>query len=200
MIANYFKVALRVMLRTRSFSSINIIGLALGMTGALLLFLWINHEHSYEQFHENKDRLFNAWNKAEENGQVNTWNWTPRILASTLKHDYSNVEQAVSVAQWGEQHLFNVGDVRITKRSGIFTDAPFLTMFSFPLLQGDASKALSEPNSIVITEEFARQLFGSGEAYNEIVSVSQSGHTFEFKVTGILKSLPANTDFDFEYI
>jgi putative ABC transport system permease protein len=200
MIANYFKVALRVMLRTRSFSAINIIGLALGMTGALLLFLWIAHEHSYEQFHENKDRLFNAWNKAKENGQVNTWNWTPRILASTLKHDYSNVEQAVSVAQWGEQHLFNVGDVRITKRSGIFTDAPFLTMFSFPLVKGDVSKALSEPNSIVITEEFARQLFGNGEAYNEIVSVSQSGHTFEFKVTGVLKSLPANTDFNFEYI
>ncbi len=200
MIANYFKVALRVMLRTRSFTFINIVGLALGMTGALLLFLWISHEHSYDKFHEKKDRLYNAWNRAEENGQFNSWNWTPRILAPTLKQDYSVVEEAVSVGQWGEQHLFTVGDVRLVKRSAIFTDAPFLTMFSLPLLKGDPTKALNEPNSIVITEELARQLFGAANAYNETVSLSQSGETFEFKITGILKSLPPNTDFDFEYI
>src|SRR5687767_3404378 len=109
MIANYFKVAWRVMFRTRAFSSINIIGLALGMTGALLLFLWIHHEHSYDQFHEKKDRLYQAWNKAKENGQFNAWNWTPRVLAPTLKQDYSSVEQAISFAQWGDQYLFNVG-------------------------------------------------------------------------------------------
>ncbi len=200
MLSNYFKVAWRVMLRTKSFSSINIFGLALGMTGALLLFLWIHHEFSYDQFHQNKDRLYMAWNRATENGQINCWSYTPRVLAPTLKEEFAQVEQSVSFAQWGEQHLFTVGDTRLTKTSGVFTDAAFLTMFSFPLLQGDPIRALTAPNSIVLTEDFARQLFGDKNAFGETLSISQSGYTFEFVVSGILQTLPPNSDFHFEYL
>ncbi|MCW5910492.1 MAG: ABC transporter permease [Cyclobacteriaceae bacterium] len=200
MITNYFKVASRIMIRNKAYSFINISGLALGMTGAILLFLWIAHEFSYEQFHADKHRIYKAWNRALENGQVNCWDTTPRILAPTLEEEFSPVEAAISYARWDSKHLFTVGETRLLKTSGVFTDPALLTIFSFPLLEGNPAKALESPNSIVLTESFARQLFGSREAFGEAVTVSQSGHSFEFTVSGILKDLPSNTDFNFEYL
>lgn len=200
MISNYFKVAWRVMFRNKAFSMINISGLALGITGSLLLFLWIAHELSFEQFHTDKDRLYMAWNRATENGQINCWSTTPRILAPTLKEEYTSIESAASYANWGTQHLFTVGETRILKTTGVFTDPSFLSLLYFPMLKGDPLRAFNNHNSIVITESFARQLFGDKEAFGQSVTISQSGYSFEFDVSGILKDLPLNTEFNFEYL
>lgn len=200
MVSNYFKVASRIMVRNMAYSMINISGLALGITGAALLFILISHEFSYDQFHSDKHRIFKAWNRALENGQINCWDVTPRILAPTLQEEFSPVESAISYAKWDVKHLFKIGETRFLKTSGAFTDPAFLTLFSFPLLNGNPAKALENPNALVLTESFARQLFGNEEAFGETVTISQSGHDFEFIVTGVLKDLPANTDFNFEYL
>lgn len=200
MLANYFKIASRVMLRSKSFSLINVSGLALGITSAILLFLWIDHEFSYDQFHENKTSIYKVWNRTTINGQLQAWDRTPRVLAPTLAADFSAVESAVSYVDYGAAYLFTVGETRLMKNAGVFTDPEFLTMFSFPLLKGKASQALVDANSIVLTEDFAKQLFGDKEAFGETVTIWDSGHSFPFTVTGILKELPSNTDFHFEYI
>jgi putative ABC transport system permease protein len=200
MFSNYIKVALRFMMRNKTFSAINISGLALGITGSLLLFLWIAHELSFEQFHKDKDQLYMAWNRASENGGVVCWETTPRVLAPTLKEEFTAVESTSSYASWGVSHLFTVGDKKIMKTSGVFVDSAFLTMLSFPLVQGNAAKAFENPNSIVITEKFARLLFDDQEAFGETVRISQSGHSFDFTVAGVMKDLPPNTDFKFEYL
>lgn len=200
MLTNYFKVAYRVMFRNKTFSSINILGLAVGMTGALLLFLWIHEEFSFEDFHSDKDRIYKAWNRTNENGQINCWDNTPRILAPTLVEEFAPVENSVSFALWGSKQLFNYGNTRLLKTSGAYTDSEFLNIFSFPLLKGDANKALAEPTSIVLTESFANQLFGDNEPFGETITLEESGYKFEFKVTGILKNLPSNTDFKFDYL
>jgi putative ABC transport system permease protein len=200
MLTNYFKVASRVMLRNKSFSFINIFGLALGMSSAALLFLWIEREFSYDQFHENKEKIFVAWNRENQNGQIQCESTTPRVLAPTLAQEYAGVESAVSYAAYGNSHLFTVGEKRLVKTSGVFTDPQFLTMFSFPMLKGEPSKALGNPNSIILTESFATQLFGDKEAFGQTLSIGESGYTFQFTVTGILKDLPTNTDFHFDYL
>lgn len=200
MIGNYLTVGLRVIARNRAFSIMNIAGLTLGMTGALLLGLWIMHEYSYDRFHHDGDRLYVAWNRAMENGQINCWSTTPRVLAPTLAKDYSRVEHAVSYAAWGSTYLFTVGEKKLLKTTGVFTDPQFLQMFTFPVIAGDPATALDNPNSIVITKDFARQLFGVKNAFGETLTISHSGHSFDFIVTAILKDLPANTDFKFEYI
>lgn len=200
MLGNYFKVASRVMLRNRLYSFINIFGLTLGLTGASLLFLWVGREFSYDQFHLDKDRIYKAWNREVQNGEIQCWSKTPRVLAPTLAQEYPAVESAVSYARYGSSQLFTAGETRLIKNTGVYTDAPFLGMFSFPLLKGDPSKALSEPNAIVVTEQFARQLFGSREAFGETISIEESGYTFQFTITGILKDLPPNTDFYFDYL
>lgn len=200
MLANYCKFALRVMMRSKSFSMINLTGLSLGVTGALMLFVWIHHEFSYEEFHAMKDRLHIVWNRAQMNGQVQCWSTTPRVLAPTLASEFASVDKAVSFAQWGPTHLFTVGDTRLLKKTGVFADPGILTMLSFPLLKGHPGRALDDPGSIVITEDFARQLFADKDAFGETLTISEGDHSFQFKVTGIMKSLPSNTAFDFEYI
>lgn len=200
MLANYLKTAVRVMIRSKAFTAINISGLALGITGALLLFLWVAHEFSFEQFHENKDRIHIAWNRGTENGQVVCWSVTPRVLAPTLQKEFASIEKAISVAMWGSTHLFTVGENKFLKTSGIFTDPAFLEMLSFPLVHGEKRNALSNPNGIVVTESFAKQLFGDRQALGETVTITQGDYKFEFSISGILRDLPANTDFKFEYI
>jgi putative ABC transport system permease protein len=200
MLINYFKVAVRVTLRNKTYSSVNIFGLTFGLSSAILLFLWIQKEFTYDQFHVDKDQLFVAWNREVDKGQINCWLTTPRILAPTLVQEYTSIESATSYGEYGSKHLFTIGQKRIVKNTGVFVDAPFLSMFSFPLLKGDARIALANPNSIVLTESFARQLFGDKDAFGESLSIGESGYTFPFTVTGILKDLPDNTDFHFEYL
>lgn len=200
MLANYFKVASRVMVRNKSFSLINILGLTMGLTGALLLFLWIGKEFTYDEFHANKDDIYKAWNRARIDGALQCWDRTPRVLAPTVAQEYSAVERAVSYADYNTAFLFTKGDVRIMKNSGAFTDPQFLSMFSFPLIKGDPLKALSDPNSIVLTEDFARELFGDKEAFGEVITIWEENNSFDFTITGIVKELPANTSFQFQYL
>lgn len=200
MLANYFKVAFRVMLRNKSYSFINLFSLALGITAFAFLFLWIQNEFTYDQFHTDKDRLYKVFNRVQANNTINSWDVTARVLAPTLKEEYTAVESAISYTAWGEQHLFIEGDKRIIKTTGAYADVDILTMFSFPLLKGDPKTAFKEPQSIVITESFAHELFGDKEAFGEQVNIGESGESFSLTVTGVMKDLPSNTDFHFEYI
>lgn len=200
MLSNYFKVAFRVLLRNKSYSFINLFSLALGITAFAFLFLWIQNEFTYDQFHPDKDRIYKAWNSDVANGQIKSWDVTARVLAPTLKEEYTAVESAISFTGWGEQHLFTEGDKRIIKTTGAYADVDILTMFSFPLVKGDAKTAFKDPMSIVITERFARELFGDKEAFGETVTIGETGQNFSLTITGVLKDLPSNTDFHFEYI
>src|SRR3954465_14919736 len=97
MFKNYFKVAFRNLFRSKGFSAINILGLAIGMASAMLILLWIENELSYDQFHEKKDRIYNAWNRASFSGKLQSWSTTPKVLARTLEKDFPEVEQSARV-------------------------------------------------------------------------------------------------------
>lgn len=195
MLKNFFKVAWRNLLRYKGFSAINIIGLAVGMASAILILLWIQNEMSYDQFHDKKDRIYEAWNRANFSGELNCWNTTPKVLARTLERDLPEVEAAVRV-DWGSNFLFSVGEKRLTVE-GTIVDSNFLQVFSFPLLKGNPALVLKDMHSIVITESLAKKLFGAEEAMNKIIKIDNKEN---FTVTGILKDLPNNTRFKFEYL
>jgi ABC-type antimicrobial peptide transport system permease subunit len=195
MLKNYFKVAFRNLARNKGFSAINILGLAIGMASAILILLWIQNEVSYDQFHEKKDRIYEAWNRATFNGKLNCWNTTPKILARTLERDLPEVEQAVRV-DWGSNYLFSIGEKRLTVQ-GTIVDSNFLQVFSFPLLKGNPKTVLNDVHSIVLTEKLAKKLFGNEDAMGKIIKIDNKDN---FTVTGILKDLPTNTRFKFEYL
>ena len=195
MIKNFFKVALRNLVKSTGFSTINILGLAIGMASAMLILLWIQNEVSYDRFHEKKDRIYEAWNRAEFSGELNCWNTTPKILARTLEKDLPEVEKAVRV-DWGSNFLFSIGDKRLTVR-GTIVDSAFLQVFTFPLIKGRPESVLKDMYSIVLTESLAKKLFGNEEAMGKVIKIDNKEN---FTVTGILKDLPNNTRFDFEYL
>jgi putative ABC transport system permease protein len=195
MIKNFFKVAFRNLLRSKGFSFINIFGLAVGMASAVLIVLWIQNELSYDQFHKNKDRIYEAWNRANFDSKLFCWNTTPKILARTLERELPEVERSVRV-NWSSNLLFSVGDKRIMKQ-GNMVDTGFLQMFSFPMLKGNPTTALNEMHSIVLTERLAKAIFGKEEAMGKLIKIENKDN---FVVSGILKDLPNNTRFEFEYL
>jgi putative ABC transport system permease protein len=195
MLHNFFKSALRNLLRSRGFSVINIVGLAIGMAGAIIILLWIENEVSYDQFHQNKSRIYEAWNRVSFNGKVLTWDATPKVLAGTLERDLPEVEQATRV-NWPNRWVFSK-DAKEFFAQGTQVDSNFLQVFTFPLIEGNAQMALKEINSIVLTEKLAIRLFGKEEAVGKTLKIINQG---SFTVTGILRDLPNNTIFDFEYL
>lgn len=195
MIRNYLKIAIRNLFRNKGFSFINISGLAIGMAAAILILLWIQSEVSYDQFHEKKERIYEAWNKAHFSGELHCWNTTPKVLARTLEKDLPEVERAVRV-NWPSSYLFSVGDKRLTV-TGNIVDTGFLQVFSFPLLKGDPKTALKDGSSILLTEKLARKIYGDEDPMGKVIKLDNKDN---FTITGILKDLPPNTRFDFEYL
>src|ERR1700726_4667924 len=142
MVKNFLKIAFRNLWRSKGFSAINILGLTVGMASAILILLWIQNEMSFDRFHHNKDRLYEAWDRETFDADLHCWNTTPKILGPTLKQDYPEIKNATRV-NWGNNFLFTIGEKRITAM-GTCVDPAFLTMFSFPLVRGDAKSALND--------------------------------------------------------
>ncbi len=195
MIKNYFKIAFRNLWKNQGFSAINIFGLAIGMASALLIFLWMQNEMSVDRFHKKGDRIYLMCNR-DKDAEGKAWAWpnTPKILATTLKKDYAQVEDAVRFNNI--TFLLTAGEKKLNKR-GAFVDCGFLNVFSFPLLGRNAKNALKGSYSIVLTEKLAKALFGSKDAMGKIVRVDSVNNC---TVTGVLKDLPNNTQFEFDYL
>jgi len=195
MFKNYLKVAFRNLWKNKGFSFINIIGLAIGMSSAILILLWIQNEVTYDGFHEKKDRIYEAWNRAAFSGAMHCWNTTPKPLAAAMHRDFPEVEHAARV-NWPSRLLFTVGEKRLMEQGNI-VDSVFLQIFSFPLLQGNPATALNDGHSILLTQTFARALFGNADAMGKVIRIDDKEN---FTVTGILKDLPNNTRFTFKYL
>jgi putative ABC transport system permease protein len=194
MLKNFFKVTIRNLWRNKGFSTLNIVGLAIGMAAALLIGLWIQNEMSFDRFHTKKDRTYLMWSREMNNGNLDVWPRVSTMMAPELKKDYAEVEDAVRfrivyfLMTEGEKHL-NI--------EGAFADSGFLSMFSFPLLQGNAKTALTGNQGIVLTEKLAKNLFGNEDPMGRTVRIDS---TDNFTVTGVLKDLPGNTSFTFQYL
>jgi putative ABC transport system permease protein len=194
MLENFFKITFRNLWRNKGTSAINILGLTIGMASAMLILFWIYGEVNTDRFHKNVDRLFWIYNRTPVNGVLIAVNQTPSVLAPALKQDYPEVEQATRfnyvtfLLSSGEKHL----NVR-----GAFADSSCLSMFSFPLIKGNSLKALTDPSGIVLTEKLAKKLFGDQDPLGKTVIVDSNAI---FKITGVLKDLPGNSTFDFEYL
>ncbi|WP_215223991.1 ABC transporter permease [Echinicola shivajiensis] len=192
---NYIKIAWRNLLNKKGFAFINIGGLAIGMASALLILLLVQHEWSMDRFHSKKDRVFRAMNKAEFNGEIHVWGHTPKPLGPALIEEYPEIESMSRVSDMGDI-LFTVDNLKIMAQ-GFFVDTDFLRIFDFSLVEGDKQSLFKNPTDIVITQDFAKRLFGSVDALGKTVLVNNEE---TFTVTGLLKDLPSNTQFEFDYL
>ncbi len=195
MFKNYLKIAWRNLIRNKSFSMLNIVGLAMGLAVTTLIILWITYEITFDRFHTNIDRVYEVNNQYTVDGEIWTWNSTPKAMAKAIKKDYPEVA-GVSRYFNDTPFLFAKDDTRINA-TGTVIDPDFLNIFSFPLIKGDKETVFTDVNSVVITETLAHKIFGNQDPMGEMVKIDNAD---TFKVTGILKDLPPNTSFSFEFL
>ncbi|MFC1724680.1 ABC transporter permease [candidate division KSB1 bacterium] len=190
MFKNYLKIAFRSMKRQKGFSLINISGLAVGMACCIIILLWVEHETSWDKFHNNLDRLYRVafyagTDKRDFNGAI-----LPGPVAEYLKEKYPEIIKSTNYRYRG-QVVFKVEDKQYPCK-GVFVHPDFLEMFSFPVINGDIKTALSDPRSIVITEETAVKIFGS----TDITGKTLNG----LQITGVIKNVPVNSSFQFDFL
>lgn len=195
MFKNYFKTAWRNLWRNKGFAAINITGLAIGMASAILILLWIQNELSIDRFYKKEASIYWMYHR-DKDPDGKTWAGlnTPKILATTLKKDYPEVEDAVRFAQI--TFLLTVGDKHLNIQ-GALADSGFINVFDFPLQEGNVKHSLSSGYSIVLTEKLAKKIFGNQSAIGKTVRIDSIHNC---TVTAVLKDLPNNTKFDFEYV
>jgi len=195
MVRNFFIIAWRNLIRKKSFSFINITGLAIGMASAMLILLWIQHEVSYDNFHKKKDRLYQAWNRYTRDGKTGCWNNTPSPMAPAISQDYPEAEKTARV-NFLPPVKIALGDKQFYGR-GRIVDSSFLEMFTFPVVKGNASTALNDVSSIVLTEKLARSIFGDDDPIGKVLKLD---NTDNFKVSAVVKAPPTNSQFEFEFL
>jgi len=195
MVKNFFLVAVRNLFKNRLYSIINISGLAIGLICTMLILLWVDDELSFDSFLPKSDRLYQVYVNAAFDGDITTWRSVPLPTYEEMKIADSNIKNSV-VTGWGGDRLLKAGDTRIMKR-GFYVSEEFLEMFQFPLVEGNAEYVLDDPPSIVITESTAKTLFGSEDPIDKIVRVNDES---DLKVTGVLKDIPKNSSFQFDYL
>jgi len=195
MFRNYVLITVRNLFKNGFYSFINISGLAIGITCSILILLWVADETSYDQFLPKADRLYQVWVKAFYDGKISSWTSVPLPTYEAFKTADSNIKR-MAVTDWGGSHLLTVNENRLIK-NGYWVSEEFLEMFEFTLLKGDASQVLDDPKSIVITESTAKALFGDEDPINQVVRVDNE---HELKVTGLLKDIPTNSSFEFDFL
>jgi len=198
MLKNYFTTASRYLLKSKTFSLLNILGLAFGLCCALLIALWVHDEYSVDQFHSKKDRIYWVLSELKMTNGSQLWTSSPGPLAEILENDIPGIDKAVRFTNNRDQ-LFKNDSLKF-EESGIAADPAFLTLFDFPLLQGDHQSALEEPNSVVISSKLANKLFPNQEALNQSVTIDDWGTASTFKITGILDKIPDQSTFQFDFI
>jgi putative ABC transport system permease protein len=199
MIKNYLKTAWRNMLRNKVFSVINIMGLALGLTCSLLIMLWVQDEKNVDAFHTNGKDLYQVYERNYYDGKVTADYPTQGLLAEELKRVIPEVQHAsgFEYASPGNGSTFESGE-KIAKMNGMFASEDFLSMFSFPLLQGKAATAISEPGNIAISKKMAEYFFGNAE--DAVGKSIRFENKDELKITAVFQNVPSNSSLQFDFL
>ena len=187
MFRNYLLTALRNVWKNKTYSFLNIFGLAVGITCAGLIFLWVEAELNYDPFPK-KELVYNVRTNQTYNGQIRMFSSSPSPLAAAMKAEIPGV--AATCRTRGNQALFGLGDKTVYE-NGIYADASLFSMFSLSFIQGDPAKAFRDLNSVVITEKVARQFFG--DAANAMGKTLRRDNADNFMVTGVIRDLPENS-------
>lgn len=195
MIKNYIKIAWRNLIRQRAVSTINILGLALGLATCLLISIYIFDELGYDRFHEKSDRIVRViFRGSAPGGKLNEAHVMPPV-AQALKTEFPEVEETVRL-RTGGRPLFLIGDKRFYEEDMAFADPSIFEVFSLPLIHGDPKTALTEPNTTVISQQMAEKYFGTANAVGKVINIHESD--IPLKVSGIMQDIPTNSHFHFD--
>ncbi|MEQ8907471.1 ABC transporter permease [Ekhidna sp.] len=188
MIKNYLKVAIRTLIRQKSYAGINIAGLAIGLASCLLIMMYVFHEQSYDNFYPEGEHVYRVANG--ERGR-----YTPELLAKTMMEEYPQVEATTRISGLWESH-FQIGNQSFFQDGSAWADENIFKVFQMEFVSGNPESAINGPEDLVLTESLATKFFPGESAMGKTIVVDGNN----MKVTAVVKDPPKNTHFPFKFI
>jgi len=196
MIKNYIKTTLRSLLKNRSYSFLNIAGLAIGITCASLIFLWVQDEVTFNHNFAKRNVLYKIYENQTYNGKTSTFLGTPGPMAKAVIAEIPGIKNAARLTGDGDQALFAVPEKAITEK-GNWADPEIFSMLQLQFEKGKASNAFEQLKSVVISEKMAKKFFGDTDPMGKELKLN---NTEDYTVTGVFKDLPQNSTYQFQWL
>jgi putative ABC transport system permease protein len=190
MLKNYFKVAWRNIAKQKGYSSINIVGLAIGIAACLLILQYVSFELSYENFHTKKDRIYRVQQDRYDNGKLSTqWAAGAYAVGNSFKDAIPEIEDYVKLLK-RDQVITEVNNRQIKIENVFYASGSFFNIFTYPVIEGSATKALIEPFTAAVSETTARILYGSTSVIGKQLKLNRRR---DYTITAVYKDAPSNT-------
>lgn len=196
MLKNYLKTTFRSLWKTRGYSFLNIFGLAVGITAASLIFLWVEDEMSYDNHFPHKENIYITKSKQTFDGVSHVFESLPAPFAPAAKAEVPGIRYAARV-NWPSRLLFAKDDDDNIYQTGFYVDPDFVDIFSLEFVAGQKAIALSNINDIVITQSTAERLFGKESALGKSIRINNEE---DYTVSGVVKDLPHNSSYTFDWL
>lgn len=196
MLKNYLKTAFRNLWKNKTYSFLNIFGLAVGITCAGFIFLWVEDELSYDHNNFKKDQLYQVMENQAYDGKTYTFSATPGLLAGAMKEEVPGIKNTCRFS-WNQYTLFTLGEKTLYER-GYYADSSVFSMFTIPFVQGKKENAFNQLQSLVISEKMAEKFFGKNK--NIIGKTLKVDNTEEYIISGVIKDFPENSTLKFDWI
>lgn len=196
MIKNYFRIAWRSLKRSRFFAAMNIAGLAFGMAICMFILCWVFDEYSIDKFHSNGKNIYRLQVNVDWGG-MRTMGVTPYITGGDLKNTFPEITANVQVRNTRNNVVFRTAQQQYLESNYLFASSNILEEMDFPLVAGDKHTALVQPNSIVLTESFAKKIYGSTDIIGKIITIDDNK---SLQVSAIAKDVPAASSMQFDFI
>lgn len=200
MLKNYFKIAFRNLIKNKTYSSINIFGLSIGIACCMLILLYITNEFSYDKFHKNSDRIYRTWIHEDYGDGSIYWNTvSPLRLREAISENIPEAEHVV------RRHIYT-DQVKTSENAEAFSepiqlvDPGFFSMFDFKLLKGDPSSVFAQTSNVVLTPSSAERFFGTTDVLDKTLLLKVDDQFLPFTVTGIIQDSPTNSSIQYQLL
>ena len=200
MIKNYFKTAWRNLWKNKTFSVIIILGLSVGLACCILMFLFIQHELSYDKFNVHASNIYRITSESESTSGKTNLAVTPAPWAPLMKKDFHEINNFVRILKSEKAVIGQPGQQKFYENDLLFADSTFFDVFSFGLLKGNSKQALEKPNCIILTRETAEKYFGSVDPIGKTLEINSFVGTFNVQITAIVNEIPSTSHFKFNAI
>jgi putative ABC transport system permease protein len=198
MFRNYIKLTARNLIKQKTYSFINLFGLAIAISFCILIFLFIRDEVSHDSFHQNADRLYKVnMLRKRANGSISTDSMTPPPVGPALKEEFPEITHMARFKKRGDIVIYQG---QSSRESIALADPDFFKMFSFPLIKGDPQTVLEDRKSVVLREEVAKRYFGNENPMGKILSIKMGRRFFDFAVAGVARDIPPNSSITFDFL
>ncbi|HEX6431751.1 MAG TPA: ABC transporter permease [Niastella sp.] len=200
MIKNYCKTAFRTLKKNKGFTFLNIIGLTMGLAVCLLIIFYVIDETSYDRYNSKGNRIYRVNTDKKINGSITSSAVAAPKVAEALQLNFPEIEKTVRLLP-DEEVRFKKGDEFVMEKNALYCDSTIFDIFSLPMLEGDPTTALAEPNTIVITERIAEKYFNTTHVLGKIlVKINNDNTITNHKITGVIRNLPVQSHFNVDFL